>query len=100
MKKFFLSFLLVATLTGFAQKVSSKISLAKGQKLEMTINMNMNIQSMMGESSGNTIITEMDSVNDVTGGNITLTKIPKHVKSSFSLMGRDVTMDSDKPEDL
>lgn len=100
MKKIFLPLLLAASVSGFAQKVSNKLSFQKGQKLEIITNMNMNTEMMMGETTGNTVTTEVYDVKDVTASGTTLEKSTKNLKLTFSLMGQEKSFDSDKPEDL
>ncbi len=100
MKKILFSFLIVASFTGFSQKVSNKLSFQKGQKLEVTTNMNMSSQMMMGETSGSTLNTEVYEVKDAAASNTTLEKAIKNVRFSFSVMGQEKTFDSDKKEDL
>jgi hypothetical protein len=100
MKKIFLSLLLAASVTGFAQKVSNKLTFQKGQKLEITTNMNMATTMVMGETTGNTVTTEVYDVKDVAASGATLEKSTKNMKLNFSLMGQEKSFDSDKPEDL
>lgn len=100
MKKFLLPILLAVTVSGFAQKVSNKLSFQKGQKLEVTINMNMKTEMVMGETSGNTITTELYDVKDATASSATLEKSIKNIRLNFSLMGQEKKFDSDNKEDL
>ena len=100
MKKIFLPFLLAVAVCGSAQKVSNKLTFQGGQKLEVTTNMNMSTQSMMGESSGNVINVEEYTVSNSSASDATLQKAAKKMKLSFSLMGKDYTIDSDNKEDM
>jgi hypothetical protein len=100
MKKIFLPVLLLAAMSGVAQKVSNKLTFQKGQKLEITTNMNMTTEMVMGETTGNTITTEVYDVKDVTPSSATLERSIKKMKLNFSLMGQEKSFDSDKPEDL
>jgi len=100
MKKVFLPILLLAGLTGFAQKVSNKLTFQKGQKLEITTNMNMTTEMVMGETTGNTVTTEIYEVKDVTPSATTLGRSTQKMKMNFSIMGQEKSFDSEKPEDL
>lgn len=100
MKKIFLPFFLVAAIGASAQKVSNKINFQKGQTLEVVTNMNMTTQSMMGEMPANIIITDQYAVGEVAADQIQLTKTPKRMKLSMSMMGQDMNIDSDNPKDL
>jgi hypothetical protein len=100
MKKFLLPILLSVTVSGFAQKVSNKLSFQKGQKLEVTINMNMKTEMTMGETSGNTITTELYNIKDVGASSATLEKSIKNIRLNFSLMGQEKKFDSDNKEDM
>jgi hypothetical protein len=100
MKNIFLSFLLAAGVSGVAQKVSNKVSFKTGQKLEITTNMNMTTQMMMGETTGSTVTTEVYDVKEAGDNGATLEKSTKSMKLTFSLMGQEKSFDSDKPEDL
>ena len=100
MKKLILPLLLATTFVGFAQKASQKLTFQKGQTIEVINNVNMTTESMMGEMPGSVLMTETYTVNDVTANNVVLVKTPKKIKLNFSMMGRDMSIDSDKPEDL
>lgn len=100
MKKIFLPLMIAVSLSGFAQKASNKLSFQKGQKLEITTNMNVTTEMMMGETTGNTITTEVYEIKDVAATGTTLEKSTKNMKFNMSLMGQEKSFDSDKPEDL
>src|SRR5438067_515349 len=100
MKKIIFPLLLATSFTCFAQKVSNKLSFQKGQTIEVTTNANMTTQSMMGEMPGTVLIIETYTVNDVAADNVSITKAPKKIKVSFSMMGKDMSLDSDNPNDL
>jgi hypothetical protein len=100
MKKFFLPLLALAALAAPAQKVSNKLTFQKGQTIEVTTNMNINTQSMMGEIPASVVMIDTYTVGETTADGIQLTKTPRKVKFSVSAMGQDMSADSDNPKDL
>lgn len=100
MKRFILPLLLLTTATALAQKTNNKLTFQKGQVLEVTTNMNMNTQSMMGEMPASIVMVDHFAVGDMTSSSIGLTKTPKKVKIEMTLMGQEYNLDSDKPQDL
>lgn len=100
MKKLILPFLLLATVVTSAQKVSSKLALQKGQKIEVVSNTNATTEMMMGTTSNSSVSTEVYEVKDVTNTNTTLERSMKNMKMNVSIMGQEKSIDSDNPEDL
>ena len=100
MKTIFLSALLIIVIGSSAQNVSGKLNFQTGQKLEVTTNMNMSTQSLMGESSGNVIHVDNYTVVNASDSETTLQKVPQRIKISFSFMDRDYNLDSDNKQDM
>ena len=100
MKKFVLPCLLLIAINGTAQKVTGKLNLQKGQKLEIVTNMNSTTEMMMGESTNSSVGTEVYEVKDITGTNAVLERSMKKLKLNLSIMGQEKSIDSDNPEDL
>ncbi|MDQ6610707.1 MAG: hypothetical protein M3Y85_12890, partial [Bacteroidota bacterium] len=100
MKKNLLFLFLLSTVTAFSQKVSNKINFQKGQKLEVTSNINMNVESLMGETTGNIVSSDQYLVSDAGSNSATFQKETKHIKLAFSLMGKDYKIDSDNKDDM
>lgn len=100
MQKIFLLFFSAISIYSSAQKTSGKITLAKGQKLEVVTNLNITGQSMMGPSSGTVTFADTYTVNDVAPNRFTLVKIPKQVKMNFSVGSQEIKLDSDNQKDL
>ncbi|NTS41500.1 hypothetical protein HRG84_11350 [Flavisolibacter sp. BT320] len=100
MRKLSLVFLSTISLCAAAQKTASKLTLSKGQMLEVVTNLTVTAQSMMGPSSGTITIADTYTVNDATAGKYTLVKTPKHIKMDFSVGGQAIKLDSDNPNDL
>ncbi len=100
MKKILLLILVTATVNGFAQKISGKLNFQKGQKIEVTNNMNMATTMMMGEMTGSTVNTEVYDIKEVSETAATLEKSVKNMKINFSMMGQEKSFDSDNPNDL
>ena len=100
MKKIVVSFLFFAAFNSQAQKVSGKLSFQKGEKLEMTSNINTTAETPMGENSGSTITTTVYDIKDASAAGATVEQSTKKMKMSISVMGQDKTIDSDNPEDL
>lgn len=100
MKKIFLSLFSFAALVVSAQKVSPKLLLQKGQKFEVTTNTNTTAETPMGDNTGSTVGIDVYEVKDVTANGATIERSKKKMKLSFSMMGQEKTIDSDKPEDL
>jgi hypothetical protein len=100
MKKFVLPCLLLIAINGTAQKVTGKLNLQKGQKLEIVTNMNSTTEMMMGESTNSSVGTEVYEVKDIAGTNAVLERSMKKLKLNLSIMGQEKSIDSDNPEDL
>lgn len=104
MKKVFLVACITLSVSGFAQKVSNKLSFQKGQKLEVTTEMNRSsTQELMGQSMESTMKTSNTNVyevSDATPANALVNVSVKKVKLDMSLMGRNESFDSDKPDDV
>ena len=100
MKKIFIPFFALTTITVSAQKISNKLSFQKGQTIEVTTNMNINTQSMLGEIPASILMTDIYTVGETVADGIQLTKTPKKVKFNVSAMGQDMSADSDNPKDL
>jgi hypothetical protein len=100
MRKLFLVFISTISLCAVAQKTTSKLTLSKGQKLEVITNLTITAQSMMGPSSGTVTIADTYTVNDASPNSYTLVKTPKQMKMNFSVGGQEIKMDSDNPQDL
>lgn len=100
MKHFLLALLVFSTAFASAQKVSSKLSFQKGQKLEVTSNINTTMEMAMGESNSSAVNTEIYEVKDVSGTSTTLEHTVKSIKLDLSLMGQEKKIDSDNPDDL
>lgn len=100
MKKIFLPLLLAATVCSSAQKVSNKLSFQNGQKLEVTTNMNLTSESMLGEVSGNVTSIDEYAVANSSATETTLQKAAKKMKMNLSAMGKDLSIDSDNKQDM
>ncbi len=104
MKSFFFIFLVGLTINGFAQKVSNALTFQKGQKLEVTTNMNRSsTQELMGQSMETTMSTtntNVYEVNDAGDGKAALDVKVKRIKFDMNLMNRNETFDSDNAEDM
>ena len=100
MKKIFLPFFVLATLAATAQKISNKLTFQKGQTIEVTTNMNVNTQSMMGEMPASIVSTDTYTVGETSANGTQLIKTPKKVKLNVSAMGQEISADSDNPKDL
>ncbi|RYY85447.1 MAG: hypothetical protein EOO15_17015 [Chitinophagaceae bacterium] len=104
MKKLFLFGALAFSLSGFAQKVTGKIGLQKGQKLEVVTETKRNAtQEIMGqtmESTMSSTTTEVYDVEDATATGATVEHKVKQVKFNVDGAGQSQSFDSEKPEDL
>ena len=100
MKKLFFLGLLAIAVSSSAQKVSNKINFQPGQKLEVTTNMNLSSQSMLGESSGNSISIDEYNIATANANEATIQKAVKKIKLSFSFMGKDYSIDSENKQDM
>lgn len=101
MKKILLFVVSALSLTAVT---AQKIAVAKGQKLETVIATKMNMSmEMMGQTMDNTMEstnTVEAEVKDNSASAITLTNTLKKVLVSASMMGQDISFDSDKKEDM
>ncbi|RYY38813.1 MAG: hypothetical protein EOO08_13450 [Chitinophagaceae bacterium] len=104
MKKLFLFGALAFSLSGFAQKVTGKIGLQKGQKLEVATETKRNAtQELMGqtmESSMSSSSLEVYDVQDASATGATIEHKVKQFKFSAEGGGQAQSFDSEKPEDL
>lgn len=100
MQKLVLIFFSALSLSAAAQKTSGKITLTKGQKLEVVTNLNITGQSMMGPSSGTVTFADTYTVQDVASNGYTLVRTPKNIKMNFSVGSQEFKLDSDNPQDL
>jgi hypothetical protein len=100
MKKIVLVLFSALSLGAAAQKTSGKITLTKGQKLEVVTNLNITGQSMMGPSSGTVTFADTYTVQDAAPNSYTLVRTPKNIKMNFSVGSQEIKLDSDNPQDL
>lgn len=100
MKKTLLAFALFTAVGSFAQKATNKLTFAKGQKLEVVTNTNIQAESMMGPASGTVIISDVYAVNEVADNAVSLVKLPKQMKIAFRSGAQEMKLDSDNPKDL
>ncbi|HVF95833.1 MAG TPA: DUF6263 family protein [Flavisolibacter sp.] len=101
MKKITLLFFAAsATLASLAQNTANKLVLQKGQTIEVTTNMNMTMQTMMGEIPGTVTSVDHYVVGEVNASGIQLTRMPKKMLATFSAMGQENKIDSDDPKSL
>ena len=103
MKKLFLLIAVASSLSGMAQKSSSKVSFVKGQKLEMVAQTKAVItQEVMGQSMdmnvNSTIVRSFD-IEDVNKGTAKIEHKIKKLQFAFDVMGQSQSFDSEKPED-
>lgn len=104
MKHLFLAVFVSFTLAASAQKVSNKLTFAKGQKLEIITTGNSVItQEVMGqpmEIKMDFNIARTLNVADVSNGNAVIDHKIQSMKFSSEAMGQAQSFDSQKPEDL
>lgn len=105
MKKTFLIAAVVVSATCMAQKVPTKLTFQKGQKLEMVAQVNSVVtQDMMGQSMEakvNATITRTFDVEDVTGGKATIEHKVKRIQWDMEApMVGEKKFDSENEEDL
>lgn len=62
--------------------------------------MNMTTQSQMGEMPANIVMVDQYAVGETSATQTQMTKTPKKMKISFSMMGQEMNLDSDNPKDL
>ncbi|RYZ22809.1 MAG: hypothetical protein EOO16_07610 [Chitinophagaceae bacterium] len=104
MKKALLFGALALSLNGFAQKVTGKLNLSKGQKFEVVTETKTNAtQEVMGQSmeiSSNSTFTEVYDVQEAGANGAALEhKVKRLQVSSEGGPGQGMTFDSEKPED-
>ncbi|MDX1936797.1 MAG: DUF6263 family protein [Flavihumibacter sp.] len=102
MKRFVLAYLFVLTATIGLQ--AQKIVIAKGQKLETTISTKMTMtMEMMGQSMENlteTVGTTVTEVKEASANGFTLSQLLKKMTMNATMMGQEISFDSDKKEDM
>ena len=103
MKKFFLFAAVAMATTGFAQKVSSKLSFQKGQKFEVvTETKKTSSQEVMGQSmetSMTSTMSEIYDVQDATGNTAAIEHKVKRFMFTGEGMGQSQSFDSEKADD-
>ena len=62
--------------------------------------MNLSSQSMLGESSGNSISIDEYNIATANANEATIQKAVKKIKLSFSFMGKDYSIDSENKQDM
>ena len=104
MKNFFFVALISLSVNAFAQKVGNKLTFQKGEKLEITTNMNSTSTSqMMGQSMESTTGSTFQSVYEVGNASpdsASMIVQVKRIKFDAQMMGRNETFDSDNADDL
>lgn len=104
MKKIILFASLIISVSAYSQKINNQITFQKGQKLEITTQMNRSsTQEIMGRSMESTIsatYATIYDVNDVTNNTATIESKVKRIKFDMSLFGRNENFDSDNAEDM
>jgi hypothetical protein len=105
MKQLFMIAAIALATTGFAQKVNSKLTFQKGQKLEMTSKVNAVVSmEMMGqamESKIDATITRLFDVEDVTNNSATIEHKVKRIQMNFEApMQGAQAFDSDNEKDM
>lgn len=104
-KKLLTSLLLLSTiLTLQAQRISRKIVLNKGQKLESVVQSTTAMsQEMMGQQmdiKSNGTTTSLMEVKNATDKSFLISNTIKKMVVNTSAMGQEMHFDSDKPEDM
>ncbi len=105
MKQFFLVAATALSITGFAQKVSNKLTFQSGQKLEMVSKVNSTISIDMGGQAMDTkidaTITRMFDVNAVNNGAATIEHKMKRMQMNIEApMVGTQTFDSENEKDM
>lgn len=105
MKQFFLVAAVAISTTGFAQKVSNKLTFQKGQKLEMVSKVNSVISmEMMGQTMDTKVdatVTRLFDVNDVTNGSASVEHKMKRMQMNMEApMAGAQSFDSDNEKDM
>src|SRR5689334_12233789 len=89
--------------TAFSQKLNTKLSFKKGQKLEMVTDIKRNFKTeMMGqamETSMTSTTTEIYDVKDVTPAGAVIEYKVKRLVFNVNGMGQNQSFDSEKEED-
>jgi hypothetical protein len=100
MKKLLLAASIAIAITGFSQKINNKLVFQKGQKLEMTIQINSTVSSALGESKVDATVVRIFDVIDASNAGATIEHKIKRVKMNFdSPMGKDA-FDSENEQDM
>lgn len=103
MKKIFLLAALAMTMTGFAQKVTNKLSFQKGQKFEVTTvtdkNSTMEFMGQPMESKINATFTEVLDVADGSTSGATLEHKVKRLQFDMTSPMQSESFDSEKDAD-
>jgi hypothetical protein len=105
MKKVLLLASIAFATTGFAQKVSNKLTFPKGHQLEMVTNVNSTVsQEAMGQSMDtklNATVTRVFNVQNATASNATIEHKVKRIQMNIeSPMGGAQSFDSDSTKDM
>ncbi|MBD0332221.1 MAG: hypothetical protein ICV66_06160 [Chitinophagaceae bacterium] len=104
MRRLFFLIAIAINISGFAQKVSNRLNFPKGQKLEMTTQVNSVItQEMMGqpmEIKVNATITRNFDIEDVNANGATIEHKIKRIQFNFDGMGQSHSFDSEKESDM
>ncbi|HWJ91021.1 MAG TPA: DUF6263 family protein [Flavisolibacter sp.] len=103
MKKTFLILALAIASTAFSQKLNTKLSFKKGQKLEMITDIKRNAKTdMMGQSMETNMTsttTEVYDVKDVTPAGAVIEYKVKRLVFTVDGMGQKQSFDSEKDDD-
>lgn len=89
-----------ATTLVFAQKMTDKINVPKGQKIQAEITIKAEVTPMPGmDVNTNVSSNAILEVKDISSKEITISNTLTKVKADMDMMGKNTTYDSDKPED-
>lgn len=101
MKKIFVAILLTTSATFcFAQKITEKVNLLKGQKIHTQVTLLTEASLSPGMEINNNTVTDITlEVKDVAGKEIILSNTLTKLKVAMDIMGKSMDYDSDKPED-
>lgn len=100
MKKILFFVFAFTALAVSAQTGANKLVFQKGQTVEVTTNVNIALQSPMGEMPMTMVSVDHYLVNDVSPNAIQLSRLPKKLTGSYTLMGQEGKIDSDDPKTL
>ena len=103
MKRILFAASLIASLTGFSQTISNKLSFKKGQKLEVVTETKKNsTMEMMGQSMENKVTSTLTESFDIENADANTTNIEYKVKrfvAEIDGMQRQQSFDSEKESD-